>query len=53
MALHAGVVDSVAEWMTITKRDGGETQKRSLIVRDSSGWARRLAPSLPSPPLHL
>lgn len=32
-----GVVDSVQDWTSITKRDGGETQKRSMIIRDESG----------------
>eukprot|EP00887_Chlorella_sp_A99_P004696 scaffold4.g4696.t1 len=32
-----GVVDSVADWTTIQKRDGTETQKRSVVVRDDSG----------------
>ncbi|GAB4823832.1 hypothetical protein N2152v2_010878 [Parachlorella kessleri] len=32
-----GVVESVSDWATITKRDGTETQKRSTIVKDSSG----------------
>lgn len=32
----AGVVESVNDWAMITKRDGGETQKRSLTIKDQS-----------------
>lgn len=32
-----GVVDSIMDWSTITKKDGTETQKRSLTIRDDSG----------------
>ncbi|KAK2078687.1 hypothetical protein QBZ16_003527 [Prototheca wickerhamii] len=31
-----GLVESVADWASITKRDGGETQKRSVVIRDET-----------------
>ena len=31
-----GVVESVGDWTTITRRDGGEAKKRSVVVRDPS-----------------
>lgn len=31
------MVESVLDWQVITKKDGTETQKRSLTLRDSSG----------------
>lgn len=31
-----GVVENVMDWVTITKRDGTDTQKRSLTIRDDS-----------------
>eukprot|EP00879_Flechtneria_rotunda_P025305 GHRR01026883.1.p1 GENE.GHRR01026883.1~~GHRR01026883.1.p1 ORF type:complete len:797 (+),score=258.36 GHRR01026883.1:172-2562(+) len=32
-----GVVDSVDPWNIITRRDGTETRKRSMVLRDDSG----------------
>jgi replication factor A1 len=31
------VVENVLDWATITKKDGTETKKRSLTIRDDSG----------------
>ena len=31
------MVESAADWATITKRDGTETTKRSIVLRDPSG----------------
>lgn len=32
-----GVVDTVENWAVITRKDGKDTQKRSLTIRDDSG----------------
>lgn len=32
-----GIVDSVEPWAIITRKDGSETRKRSLAIRDDSG----------------
>jgi len=32
-----GVVDTVQNWAVITRKDGKDTQKRSLTIRDDSG----------------
>jgi hypothetical protein len=32
-----GVVDSVSAWGLINRKDGSETRKRSLVLRDDSG----------------
>jgi len=32
-----GIVDSVQDWTMITKKDGSDTRKRSLTLRDDSG----------------
>lgn len=37
-----GVVESVMDWTTITKRDGTDTQKRSVIIRDDSNTSIEL-----------
>jgi hypothetical protein len=43
-----GVVDSVSAWGLINRKDGTETRKRSLVLRDDSGCSVevRLALSL-------
>jgi replication factor A1 len=32
-----GVLDSVEPWAIITRKDGSDTKKRSLTIRDDSG----------------
>ena len=32
-----GIVDSVEAWAIITRKDGSDTRKRSLAIRDDSG----------------
>jgi len=32
-----GIVESVADWSVITRKDGTDTKKRSLNLRDDSG----------------
>jgi replication factor A1 len=32
-----GVLDSCADWSTITRKDGTEAKKRSFVLRDDSG----------------
>lgn len=36
------VLERANEWQTITRRDGGETQKRSLVLRDATNRAVEL-----------
>ncbi len=42
MADVIGVVERVDNWMSLTKKDGGETKKRALLLRDDSGGSIEL-----------